>query len=65
MIARAVSGRIHYGWVVAAVTFVVLLSAAGFRSTPGVLMVPLQSEFGWSRATISPEAVLEVAVAGV
>ena len=30
-----------------------LLGAAGFRSTPGVLIVPLQQEFGWNRATIS------------
>ena len=30
-----------------------LITAAGFRSTTGVLIVPLQDEFGWSRATIS------------
>ena len=30
-----------------------LLVAAGLRATPGVLIVPLESEFGWSRATIS------------
>src|SRR6266571_9298591 len=28
-------------------------ASAGFRSTPGVLIVPLEQEFGWSRATIS------------
>src|SRR5689334_20101587 len=44
--------RLHYAWVVAAVGFVTLITAAGFRSTPGVLIVPLQDEFGWSRATI-------------
>jgi MFS family permease len=44
--------RVHYAWVVAAVGFVTLITAAGFRSTPGVLIVPLQDEFGWSRATI-------------
>jgi predicted MFS family arabinose efflux permease len=43
----------HYAWVVFGVTFLVLLSASGFRSTPGVLIIPLQEEFGWSRATIS------------
>ena len=42
-----------YAWVVAAVTFITLIAAAGFRSTPGVLIVPLENEFGWSRATIS------------
>jgi sugar phosphate permease len=44
---------VHYAWIVFAVTFVTLLAAAGFRSTPGVLFVPLEQEFGWSRATIS------------
>jgi predicted MFS family arabinose efflux permease len=44
---------IHYAWIVAAVSFITLLGAAGFRSAPGVLMVPLQNDFGWSRATIS------------
>ena len=41
-----------YAWVVAAVSFITLLAAAGFRSTPGVLIVPLEQEFGWNRATI-------------
>lgn len=50
---RFKDGRIHYAWVMMAVTFVTLLGASGFRSTPGVLIVPLQDEFGWSRATIS------------
>src|SRR6478609_3549700 len=46
-------GRLHYGWIVAAITFVTLLAAAGIRATPGVLIVPLEEEFGWTRATIS------------
>lgn len=41
-----------YAWVVAAVSFITLLAAAGFRSTPGVLFVPLEEEFGWNRATV-------------
>lgn len=45
--------HIHYGWVVAAVTFLVLLAAAGFRSTIGVFVVPLEDEFGWNRAEVS------------
>ena len=43
----------HYAWIVLAITFVVLLISAATRATPGVLMVPLEQEFGWSRATIS------------
>jgi MFS family permease len=44
--------RVHYAWIVAGVGFVTLITAAGFRSTSGVLIVPLEDEFGWSRATI-------------
>ncbi|MEH2046130.1 MFS transporter [Nostoc sp.] len=43
----------HYGWIVAGLTFLALLVAAGIRSAPGVFIVPLEHEFGWSRATIS------------
>jgi predicted MFS family arabinose efflux permease len=47
------AGSLHYAWIVAGVVFITLFGAAGFRSTPGILIVPLQDEFGWSRATIS------------
>ncbi len=50
---RMARGRLHYGWIVAAITFVTLLAAAGIRATPGVLIVPLEQEFGWTRASIS------------
>jgi MFS family permease len=45
--------KIHYAWVVFAITFVALIVAAGVRSVPSILIVPLENEFGWSRATIS------------
>ncbi len=45
--------KLHYGWVVVWVTFAALLVSAGIRAAPGVLIVPLESEFHWSRATIS------------
>src|ERR1700753_2985954 len=45
--------KFHYAWTVLAVTFLVLLTSAAMRSTPGVLIVPLENEFGWSRTTIS------------
>jgi sugar phosphate permease len=44
---------LHYAWIVAAITFVVLLLTAGVRAAPGVLIVPLEDEFHWSRSTIS------------
>ena len=53
LIARLAHGRVHYAWLVAGLTFVTLLAAAGVRSTTGLLMVPLEQEFGWTRATIS------------
>src|SRR6266852_7798261 len=47
------AGRLHYAWIIAAVTFVVVVLTAGVRSAPSVLIVPLEEEFHWSRATIS------------
>ena len=47
------SPKIHYGWIVVGITCLVLLTSAGIRSTPGILMVPLENEFHWSRATIA------------
>jgi sugar phosphate permease len=45
--------RPHYAWIIAAVTFLTLLAAGGIRASPGILVVPLENEFHWSRATIS------------
>ena len=53
MVRRLAAGRLHYAWIVAGVTFLALIGAAGFRSTPGVLIVPLEQEYHWSAATIS------------
>jgi len=53
MVVRLARGRVHYAWIVFGVTFFTLLAAAGIRSTPGVLIVPLEHEFGWTRAEIS------------
>ncbi|MBI3537929.1 MAG: hypothetical protein HY070_10265 [Chloroflexi bacterium] len=38
--------RFHYAWVIAAITFLVLLAAAGVRTAPQVLIKPLEQEFG-------------------
>jgi sugar phosphate permease len=51
-IGRTLS-RVHYAWIIVAVTFAVVVVSAGVRATPGVLIVPLEQEFHWSRATIS------------
>ncbi|MDB6167202.1 MAG: oxlT [Verrucomicrobia bacterium] len=44
---------LHYAWIVAGVTFLTLLAAAGARAAPGVMILPLVNEFQWSRATVS------------
>ena len=51
--ARLTAGRLHYAWVIIALTTVVIVVTAGVRATSGVLIVPLENEFHWSRATIS------------
>jgi predicted MFS family arabinose efflux permease len=58
-------GRLHYAWVIVAVTFLVLLVTAGVRATPGVLIVPLESEFHWSRAAISLAVAINIALFGM
>lgn len=45
--------KLHRAWPVGAVALVAIIGAAGFRATPGVLITPLQEEFGWTRGTIS------------
>src|SRR5215471_18216575 len=45
--------NIHYGWVMVGVTFLTALISAGTVGAPGVFIVPLQQEFGWTTAEIS------------
>ena len=45
--------NIHYGWVMVGVTFLTALITAGTVGAPGVFIVPLQHEFGWTTAEIS------------
>ncbi len=65
---KAILGRRlgqKYALVVAGVTFVALLTAAGLRSAPGVLLLPWQTEFGWSRGTISLAAAIGIFLYGL
>jgi len=64
-IARLAHGRVHYGWVVVAVTFCVLLAAAGVRSAPSVFIVPIEGEFHWSRSTLSLAIALNLLLYGL
>jgi MFS family permease len=57
--------RSHPAWWAAAVTFLALVGAAGFRAVPGVLMHPLHEEFGWSISTISLAVAVNMALYGL
>jgi len=52
-LAKRLQGRVHYAWIVAALTFLTLLVVAGIRATPSVLIVPLEHAFGWGRDQIT------------
>lgn len=57
--------RLHYAWIVFGVAFFALLASAGIRSTPGVLMVPLEREFGWSPAVVSAAVSINLVLFGL
>lgn len=62
---RDTLGGIHRAWWVAAVTLGALVAAAGFRSSTGALLEPLESEFGWSRGTTSGAVTLNLVLYGL
>ena len=45
--------RLHRAWAVAAVTFLVLLASAAFRSSYGLMLEPIEQDLGWTRAATS------------
>jgi len=57
--------RVHYAWIVVAVTFVTLLTAQAIRLTPGLLTIPLEKEFGWDRASISLAVAISLIAFGL
>jgi len=58
-------GTLHYAWIVAAAAFVVLLTGAGVRATPGVLIRPIEHDLGWTAQTVSAAAGLNLALYGI
>jgi MFS family permease len=54
-----------YVFVVVAVVFCTLLVSAGMRSVPGVLMLPLEADFGWRRSAISLAAAVGIFLYGL
>jgi sugar phosphate permease len=53
-----------YGWVVVAVTTIVVLVTAGVRAAPGAFMLTMTSEPGWSTASVSFAAAAGLIVYG-
>ncbi|MDO9356054.1 MAG: MFS transporter [Solirubrobacteraceae bacterium] len=57
--------KLHRAWLVAGITMAALVAAAGFRSSTGALLEPLEQDFGWSRATTSGAVTLNLVVYGL
>ncbi len=55
----------HRAWVVAGITFVVLVAAAAFRSGTGVLIEPVASDLGWSVAPVSFAVTVNLVLYGL
>ena len=55
---------IHYGWVMVALTFLTVVCTSAAISLPGVLLLPIANEFGWSRSDISGATALMFVLVG-
>jgi sugar phosphate permease len=65
-LAAALARRnIYYGWVVVGVTLLTTVVTAAAMSTPGVLIVPLENEFGWNNEQISSALALRLMLFGL
>jgi MFS family permease len=64
-LAERLQSRLHYAWIVAALTFLTLLVVAGIRATPSVLIVPLEHAFGWQRDSITLAVSVGLALFGL
>src|SRR5215213_7192098 len=63
--AARVRGRLFYGWLIVAVTFLTMLAASGVRAVPGVLILPLEHEFGWSRSVVALAVAINLFLFGL
>lgn len=58
-------GRFFYGWLIVAVTAVVLLATAGVRSAPGAFLLSMDDEPGWTTGALSFAAAVGLLVYGL
>ncbi|VTU32643.1 MFS transporter [Variovorax sp. PBL-E5] len=56
---------IHYGWIIAAITFLTMLTMSAALGLPGAMLQPLGKEFGWSTEQISSALALRFALFGL
>src|SRR4029453_4484917 len=54
-----------YGWIVVAVTAIIVLVTAGVRSAPGAFILSMTTEPGWSTASVSFAAAAGLIVFGL
>ena len=54
----------YYGWFVVSLCFLTTLTSAGVRSSPSVLIHPLEAEFGWSRTLIASAVSMNLLLFG-
>src|SRR5918994_2832760 len=55
----------YYSWFVLSIVFLTTLTSAGVRSSPSVLIHPLEAEFGWSRTLIASAVSMNLLLFGV
>lgn len=70
MFAQAISSRldrrgIHYAWLIAAVTFLVMLTTSAALGLPGAFLKPLTREMGWNTDQISSILAFRFALFGL
>jgi len=66
LVARRLARRnIHYGWVVATVAFLTMLTTSGAVGLPGALILPLSKEFGWDLGGISSALAIRLVLFGL
>ena len=56
---------VYYGWFVVAVVLLVAMVGSGTRMASGIMVKPLEAEFGWDRAEISLALALGLLATGL
>ena len=46
-------GKLHYAWIIIAIAIFMHMAGGSVRQAFGVLIVPLQEDFGWSPAAVT------------